>query len=58
MSKLGFVESNSWETEESEKKYLYERINNIKRDAWGSVKEKHKDKEKMPPPPKNCPFPD
>jgi len=37
MSKLGFVESNSWETEDSEKKFLFEQINNIKKDAWNTV---------------------
>ena len=58
MSKLGFVDSNSWETEESEKKYLFEQINKIKRDAWQSVVDKNKENAKTPPPPKNCPFPE
>lgn len=31
MNKLGFVESNSWETEDSEKKFLFDKINNMKR---------------------------
>lgn len=58
MSKLGFVDSNSWETEDSEKKYLFEQINRIKKDAWQSVVEKNKDKAKVPPPPQNYPFPE
>jgi hypothetical protein len=55
MSKLGFIESNSWETEESEKRFLYEQINKIKRDAWQTVVEQNKDKPKMPPMPSNGP---
>jgi hypothetical protein len=58
MSKLGFVDSNSWETEDSEKKYLFEQINRIKKDAWQSIVEKNKDKAKAPPPPPNVPFPE
>lgn len=42
MSKLGFVESNSWETEESEKKALFEHISKIKREAWAAVSDKTK----------------
>lgn len=55
MSKLGFVESNSWETEDAEKRYLFEQINKTKRDAWQTVLEKNKDKPRAPPPPKNLP---
>jgi cytochrome c oxidase assembly protein subunit 19 len=58
MSKLGFVESTSWETEESEKKYLFEQINKIKKEAWHTVLEKNKDKERVPPPPSNIAFPE
>ena len=38
--------------------YLYDQINNIKRDAWNTVIDKNKDKPKVPPPPKSVPFPD
>ena len=31
MSKLGFVDSNSWETEEAEKKSLFDKMNSLKR---------------------------
>lgn len=31
MSKLGFIDSNSWETEDSEKRFLYEQINKTKK---------------------------
>ena len=55
MSKLGFVESTSWETEESEKKYLFDHINKIKKEAWNTVLDKNKDKERVPPPPPNIP---
>ena len=37
--------------------YLYDQINNIKRDAWNTVVDKNKDKPKAPPPPKSVPFP-
>lgn len=55
MSKLGFIESNSWETEDAEKKFLFDQINKIKKEAWNTVIDKNKDKPKMPPMPKNGP---
>ena len=58
MSKLGFVESNSWESEESEKMYLFDQIGEIKRNAWQTVADKNKDKMKQPPPPKGVPTAD
>lgn len=56
MSKLGFIESNSWETEDAEKKFLFDQINKIKKEAWNTVADKNKDKPKMPPMPKNGPM--
>lgn len=55
MSKLGFIESNSWETEDAEKKFLFDQINRIKKEAWNTVVDKNKDKPKMPPMPRNGP---
>lgn len=55
MSKLGFIESNSWETEDAEKKFLFDQINKIKKEAWNTVVDKNKDKPRMPPVPKNGP---
>lgn len=57
MSKLGFVESNSWETEESEKRYLFDQISQIKRDAWQTVVDKNKQSPPPPPPPNYQPSP-
>jgi hypothetical protein len=37
MSKLGFIESNSWESEDSEKRSLFDQINQIKKEAWHTV---------------------
>lgn len=37
MSKLGFVESNSWETEDAEKRHLFDQINRTKKEAWQAV---------------------
>lgn len=49
MSKLGFLESNSWESEESEKKFLFQQINKVKKEAWENVvnNEKAKNPEKF-----------
>lgn len=55
MSKLGFIESNSWETEDSEKRFLFDQINKIKKEAWQTVVDQNKDKPKAPPMPKNGP---
>lgn len=55
MSKLGFIESNSWETEDAEKKFLFDQINKIKKEAWNTVVDKNKDRPKMPPMPSNGP---
>ena len=55
MSKLGFLESNSWETEDAEKRALFDQINKIKRDAWQTVVDQNKDKAKVPPMPNNGP---
>lgn len=40
MNKLGFVEENSWETEEAEKKHLFAQIQNVKKKAWEAALEK------------------
>lgn len=37
MEKLGFLQQNSWETEEAEKKFLFESIQKMKKDAWESA---------------------
>ena len=37
MSKLGFIQQNSWESEDAEKKYLFESIKNMKKQAWESA---------------------
>lgn len=34
MKKLGFLEENSWESEEQEKNVLFKRINEQKQKAW------------------------
>lgn len=34
MTKLGFMEENSWDNEEAEKNMLFERINQQKQAAW------------------------
>ena len=52
MSKLGFVESNSWESQQSEKRFLFDQMNQVKQDAWTNVVNKNKDKPKAPPAPK------
>lgn len=37
MEKLGFLEENSWETEEAERKFLFESITKMKQEAWESA---------------------
>lgn len=34
MDKLGFVQENSWESEAAEKKFLFEKIQKMKKEAW------------------------
>ena len=38
MEKLGFLKENSWETEEAEKKFLFNQINLMKQQAWQAAK--------------------
>lgn len=40
MNKLGFLKENSWETEESEKKFLFNNIQKLKKKAWEAALEK------------------
>ena len=40
MNKLGFLEENSWETEEAEKKFLLNQIKNMKEKAWKNAVDK------------------
>lgn len=40
MNKLGFLEQNSWETEESEKKFLFESIQKAKKEGWKAALER------------------
>ena len=42
MSKLGFVEATSWQTEEAEKRQLFEQINRVKKEAWKSALDREK----------------
>lgn len=54
MSKLGFLQENSWETEESEKKFLFNSIQKMKKKAWEAAVAKQKQelaKEKANPQP-------
>jgi hypothetical protein len=37
MHSLGFLEANSWETEEAERKNIFTNINKLKKDAWKSA---------------------
>lgn len=37
MHSLGFLEANSWETEEAERKHIFTNINKLKKDAWKSA---------------------
>lgn len=50
MNKLGFLQENSWETEEAEKKFLFESIQRMKKEAWQAALEREKrqrEKEKL-----------
>lgn len=38
MEKLGFTDDVSWETEEAEKKFLFEKIQNLKQKAYTNAR--------------------
>ncbi len=56
MEKLGFTEEISWESEESEKKFLFEKIQKLKEKAKANVamhNEKRNSQKQENPPEKN-----
>lgn len=42
MNKLGFVNENSWESEAAQKKFLFNSIQKLKKEAWQTVLERQK----------------